>query len=72
MQDDQPGDERLAWSADFLARVRARLAKGHDEYGDASHDRAAGDLIREVQEELEDVAGWSAILWAKLERLRGK
>ena len=63
-------DESLAWSADFLARVRARLAKGEAEYGDASHARATGELLREIQEELEDVAGWSAILWARLERIR--
>lgn len=60
------------WADGFLANVRARLAVGRKEYADESHDRATGDLIREIQEELEDVAGWSAILWAKLERLRGK
>jgi hypothetical protein len=30
------------------------------------------DLIREIQEELEDVCGWSCALWARLEALKTK
>lgn len=32
--------------------------------------RPATELIAEVQEELADVCGWSAILWSRLQRLR--
>lgn len=54
----------------FLARVRRRLEAGAAEYGDASHQRPNDDLVDEIQQELEDVCGWAAILWAKLDRLR--
>ena len=54
----------------FLAVVRQRLEDGATEYGDASHRRPVGDLLDEIQQELADVCGWSAILWARLEHLR--
>jgi hypothetical protein len=54
----------------FTSRVRARLVAGAREYGDASFTRPAADLVDEIQQELEDVCGWSLILWTKLERAR--
>lgn len=54
----------------FLSRVRQRLEAGAAEYGDASHHRPDDELIDEIQQELEDVCGWAAILWAKLDRLK--
>ena len=54
----------------FLTVVRQRLAAGATEYGDASHRRPVGDLLDEIQQELADVCGWSAILWGRLEHLR--
>ena len=54
----------------FLAVVRKRLEAGAQEYGDASHRRPVGDLLDEIQQELADVCGWSAILWGRLEHLR--
>jgi len=35
-------------------------------------ERPTVDLIREIQEELEDVSGWSCALWARLEALKGR
>lgn len=54
----------------FVARLRTRLAVGATTYGDASFTRPAADLLDEVQQELEDVCGWSLLLWIRLERLR--
>ena len=55
---------------EFVRRLRARLKVGARTYGDASLARPKRDLIDEIQEELEDVAGWSVLLWHRLERLR--
>jgi hypothetical protein len=56
----------------FVCRLRARLVAGAMKYGDASFRRPAAELVDEVQQELEDVCGWSLILWIRLERLRGR
>ncbi|MBK8977644.1 MAG: hypothetical protein IPM29_17175 [Planctomycetes bacterium] len=53
----------------FVARLRARLVVGAATYGDSSFQRAAPELVDEVQQELEDVCGWALILWVRLERL---
>lgn len=55
----------------FVQRLRARLVAGAVTYGDASFTRPAAELVDEVQQELEDVCGWSLLLWLRLERLRG-
>ena len=54
----------------FASKVRARLRKGAAVYGDRSFSADPADLLREIQEELEDVAGWGFILWTRLERAR--
>ena len=56
----------------FVARLRARLVAGAATYGDRSFTRPAAELVDEVQQELEDVCGWSLLLWIRLERLRGR
>lgn len=55
----------------FVTRLRARLAAGAREYGDRSFTRPPAELVDEVMQELEDVAGWSLLLWLRLDRLRG-
>jgi hypothetical protein len=35
-----------------------------------SPDRAEVELIDEIQQELEDVCGWSCVLWAKLQAIK--
>jgi hypothetical protein len=55
----------------FVTRVRARLSVGERDYGDASLRRPAAELVDELQQEVEDIAGWGLILWVRLERLRG-
>lgn len=54
----------------FSARVVARLESGRDEYGDVSLSLPTEKLIDEIQQELEDVAGWGLILWTRLQRCR--
>jgi hypothetical protein len=54
----------------FVSKVRARLVEGARIYGDASLDLPVDNLLNEIEQELEDVCGWSVLLWAKLERLR--
>jgi len=54
----------------FVARLRARLDAGAREYGNATFERPAAELIDEIQQELEDVAGWGFLLWVRLDRLR--
>ena len=54
----------------FVARLRARLVAGAATYGNTSFDRPAVELVDEIQQELEDVSGWSLLLWIRLERLR--
>lgn len=54
----------------FIARVRARLEIGAETYGEVSLTRPPAELLEEVQQELEDVAGWSVLLWHQLDQLR--
>ena len=54
----------------FVARLRARMITGAATYGDASFARPAPELVDEIQQELEDVCGWSLLLWIRLEQLK--
>ncbi len=54
----------------FVERLRARLEAGATTYGASSFERPAAELLDEVQQELEDVCGWSLLLWIRLDRLR--
>jgi hypothetical protein len=56
----------------FVQRLRARLIAGAATYGDRSFTRPAAELVEEVQQELEDVCGWSLLLWIRLDRLRAR
>jgi hypothetical protein len=58
--------------ARFLHLVRARLEKGSEVYGDASIERPTQDLLGEIVEELADVAGWAAVLAARIFALQRK
>lgn len=53
-----------------VSRLRARLVAGAATHRDVSFNRPGAELVDEVQQELEDVSGWSLILWVRLERLR--
>ncbi len=64
--DGDPLNDFPAFADQCLRRLRA----GRQEYGDMSFDQHPVDLIAEIQEELQDTANWSFILWRKLERIR--
>jgi hypothetical protein len=54
----------------FVSAVAARLRAGEREYGNRSFARPPTELVGEIAEELEDVAGWAFILWCRLRDLR--
>lgn len=47
----------------FAERLRKRWAGGAKRYGDASFRATMAETCRQVMEELEDVPGWSFVLW---------
>ena len=55
---------------DFLMRANRRLTEGAREYGDDSYLHS--DVIKEIEEELIDVANWSYLQWVKMQVLREK
>lgn len=56
--------------AKFAQKVLDRLAEGERVFSNRSLLLPTARLLDEVQQELEDVAGWGALLWVRLERLR--
>jgi len=64
--DDRPDLQR------FARAVEARLARGEREYANTSFRRSPAGLVREILEELEDVAGWAFIAWHRVRGLRGR
>lgn len=58
--------------ARFLTLVMDRLEKGGKAYGEASFERPTQDLLGEIIEELADVAGWAAVLAARIFALQRK
>jgi hypothetical protein len=56
----------------FVARLRQRLDVGAQTYGSASFTRPMTGVVDEVMQELEDVAGWAVLLWARLDRVRAR
>jgi hypothetical protein len=57
------------WS-EFTSNVSRRLDAGRKVYGDTSFERPLERVVTEIQEELEDVCGWSFILWTRLQNLK--
>lgn len=53
----------------FAARVKERLQKGREEYGDRSFSKEPSELFGEINEELLDVMGWTFVLWLRLARI---
>lgn len=54
----------------FAAKVHARLVQGERVFDNRSLDKPHLDLIEEIQQELEDIAGWGVLLWIRLERIK--
>jgi hypothetical protein len=51
----------------YLGAVERRMERAAQTFGERSYSRDPLELVREVKEELEDVAGWASILWARLD-----
>lgn len=72
MSDTPKSDAAIkAWPI-FAEQLLSRLDAGKRTYGDSSFDRPMSRLIVEIQQELEDTANWSFILWARLEQMKQK
>ena len=56
----------------YFEKLRDRLRVGAECYGDKSFEKTNERLLQEIQEEILDIAGWSYILWTKIERLKSK
>jgi hypothetical protein len=56
--------------ARFITQLHAKLDAGAREHGDKSFDLSSPELVKELQAEALDLAGWGWILWDRLERLR--
>src|ERR1017187_7054889 len=53
----------------FIESIQKRLKVGERDYGDSSFEVPLVELVDEIQQELEDVAGWSFIMWSRLRQL---
>ena len=58
--------------AEFVGALESRLLVGQREYGGRSFTDAVAhdEILREISEECLDLAGWSYILWCRVERIR--
>ena len=65
----EPLDIEVAY-AKFSTGILDRLSKGREEYGDKSFSKPPLDLLREIDEELQDVCGWAFILHMRIESIR--
>ena len=50
----------------FIEAVRTRLEAGAEAYGDRSFERPTAELVRELQQEALDLAGWGFVLFERL------
>jgi hypothetical protein len=67
---DTPLSDEAIRSFDvFTSAVAGRLDRGRRDYGDSSFTRPAVEILDELSQELLDLAGWSFILWSRLQRL---
>jgi hypothetical protein len=64
-----PADPLAAWPG-FAAEVRARLEQGRADYGDRSFSADPDELLRELQQEALDLAGWGFVLYRRIEAMR--
>lgn len=68
-QDTPLSDDALALFPQFSDRIRLRLQIGKATYGDKSFTMPMARLADEICQELLDVAGWSFIQYARIQRL---
>lgn len=61
------GSTLRAWNH-FAGRVKQRLKRGARQYGNRSFSKDPEELLRELQQEALDLAGWGFILFVRLKR----
>lgn len=54
----------------FVTEVRIRLEKGRETYGDKSFDDDPVTLLKELQQEAMDLAGWGYVLWVRCQKAK--
>jgi hypothetical protein len=52
----------------FLSHIKTRLDAGAAAYGDQSFNRPVLNTTEEILQEIEDIAGWSFVLWVQAKR----
>jgi hypothetical protein len=67
---EPPALDPLAAFDDFSASVRRRLETGREAYGDRSFSADPDELLRELQQEALDLAGWGFVLFRRIEAMR--
>lgn len=55
---------------EFIEILSSRMKVGFEEYGNTSYYRTTDDLMREMEEEMMDIPGWTVILFWKLRQMR--
>lgn len=62
--------DRCEQFATFVAEVSRRLEAGARAYGDRSFGADPSQLVREIEQEALDLAGWGFVLWSRLRAMR--
>jgi hypothetical protein len=72
-QPEPPGDDAVEQYPAFAEAVRRRLVMGARTYkAEPASEKPLPMLLDEIATELEDLAGWGAILWLRVQALRAK
>ena len=62
-------DAALSEWPSFVATVEKRLSAGRASYGDSSFTRPNAEILGELMQEAEDLAGWGFVLWYRCREL---
>ena len=54
----------------FVSQVGRRLERGRVQYGESSVGRPLPQLLDELEQEIQDIAGWAFLLWQRIVHLR--
>jgi hypothetical protein len=61
--------QRPAECTVFVDMAAERFEKGAVAYGDKSFSQEPGELVRQIDEEIVDICGWSFVLHTRVRRL---
>lgn len=60
----------LRYYPDYEKALMEKMCKGHKTYGDKSFSMPMLQIIKEIEDELLDVNGWSIVLYGRLQELK--